>query len=279
MMKRPFRALSFPLSPLAALALLSLPGFADPIPLSTGIAAQSSQLGGFAASNGLDEAVNFTHTLSNDTNPTWQVLLPETYSFGIIEVFNRASSNGTLDCCPSRFRDITIEIVQFDGDVATDFTGGTVVYTSDLLNPENVIGGGTNTSGPVSLTVDAEGAAGNMVRVRRTPDPDLSGSGGAGNQDEAAVLSIDLITAEGFLGGGTQLEITEMVYDTAEQMITLTWSSKNNQSYAVYFGYDLTTFDSDINDSIASEGETTSLTFENPDPNAKKLFFRVVENP
>ena len=167
--------------------------------------------------------------------------------------------------------------MQFDGEVTSDFTGGTVVYTSELLNPENVLGGGVGSGGPVSLIADAAGAAGNMVRVRRTPDPDLSGSSGAGNQDEAAVLSIDLITAEGFLGGGTPLAITEMVYDTANKMITLTWSSKNNHTYGIFYGYDLITFDSDINDSIPSMGETTSLAFENPEPDTPKLFFRVIE--
>jgi len=215
---------------LITLASITAPAAADPIPLDTGIPAQSSQLGGLAAGNALDDSVNFTHTLNSDANPTWQVLLPETYSFGIVEVFNRASSNGTLDCCPSRFRDITIEIVQFDGDVTTDFTGGVVTYSSALLNPENVIGGGVATSGPVSLTANADGAAGNMIRIIRTRDDDLSGSGGAGNQDEASVLSLDLVTAEESVGGGSPLKITEIALDEATGMITLTWNSKQNRT-------------------------------------------------
>jgi len=257
----------------------SIPLAGDEIPLFAGIAAQSSQLGGFAATNALDDVVNFTHTLSSDANPTWQVLLPEAYSFGIVELFNRASSNGTLDCCPSRMRDITIEIVQFDGDVSTDFTGGVVTFSSELLNPENVIGGGSASSGPISLIADAGGAVGNMVRVRRTPDPDLSGSGGAGNQDEAAVLSIDLITAEGSIGGGTLFQITEIVYNEDDDMVTLTWTSKENRTYAVFYGLSLSDFPSDIDDSIESMGETTSITVPNPEPGEDALFFRVVENP
>ncbi len=257
----------------------SIPLAGDEIPLFAGIAAQSSQLGGFAATNALDDVVNFTHTLSSDANPTWQVLLPEAYSFGIVELFNRASSNGTLDRCPSRMRDITIEIVQFDGDVSTDFTGGVVTFSSELLNPENVIGGGSASSEPISLIADAGGAVGNMVRVRRTPDPDLSGSGGAGNQDEAAVLSIDLITAEGSIGGGTLFQITEIVYNEDDDMVTLTWTSKENRTYAVFYGLSLSDFPSDIDDSIESMGETTSITVPNPEPGEDALFFRVVENP
>jgi len=169
------------------------------IDLSTGAAAQSSQLGGFAATNATDALVNFTHTLNSDTNPTWQVLLGDTYTFDTVEAFNRASSGGSTDCCPSRFRDITIQIVNFAGDVNTDFTGGTVSFSSPLLNPENVLGGGTNTAGPVSLTASPGGASGNMIRIIRTVDGDLSGSGGQGNADEGAVLSMDLVTADGTL--------------------------------------------------------------------------------
>ncbi len=182
---------------LAALTFLTGRADAAPIPLETGTAAQSTQLGGFAAGNALDAVVNFTHTQGTDPNPTWQVLLPDIYGFGEIVAFNRASSDGALDCCPSRLRDITIQVVDFTGDVASDFTGGTVVFSSDLLNPENVEGGGLDNGGPVSLTVDAGGALGNMIRIIRTRDDDLSGSGGVGDDNEASVLSLDLVTAEG----------------------------------------------------------------------------------
>ena len=40
---------------------------------------------------------------------------------------------------------------------------------------------------------------------------------------------------------------------------------------------DLVAFDADIDDSVASQGETTSLTFGNPEPDAEKLYFRVSE--
>ena len=136
----------------AAFGLISFPSSARAaaIDLSAGAATQSSQLGGFVASNATDAVINFTHTLNSDSNPTWQVLLGDSYAFNSVEAFNRASSDGTLDCCPSRFRDITIQIVNFVGDPALDFTGGTVTFDSGLLNAENVIGGGVASSGAVS---------------------------------------------------------------------------------------------------------------------------------
>ncbi len=178
------------------------------IDVSTGTAAQSSQLGDFVAGNALDDVANFTHTLAGDENPTWQVELSDSYAFDSITVFNRGASEGTLSCCPSRLRDITIQVVAFDGDVATDFTGGTVVASSDLLNPENELGGGTDSDGPMSLDFSAGGAVGNLIRVIRTVDDDLSGTGGAGNPDEGSVLSIDLVTATGTLVAAPAVDIT-----------------------------------------------------------------------
>lgn len=193
-----------PLSILALSASIGLISFqssaeAAVIDLASGTAAQSTQLGGFVASNATDATINFTHTLNSDATPTWQVLLGDSYSFDNVEAWNRASSDGALDCCPSRFRDITFQIVNFTGDVTTDFTGGIVTFSSILLNPENVIGGGVGSSGPVSLTASPGGAVGNMIRIIRTRDDDLSGTAGAGNADEASILSMDLVTADGTL--------------------------------------------------------------------------------
>ncbi len=81
--------------------------------------------------------------------------------------------------------------------MSSDFTGGTVTFSSPLLNSEKVIGGGVASGGAVSLTANPGGAVGNMIRIIRTRDDELSGSGGAGNADEASVLSMDLVIADG----------------------------------------------------------------------------------
>ena len=66
---------------------------------------------------------------------------------------------------------------------------GKTVWSSGLLNPENVLGS------PAQLTLDlyklnVGPIEARTVQVRRTSDPDLSGSGGVGNVDEDNVLSL-----------------------------------------------------------------------------------------
>lgn len=157
-------------------------------------AAQSSSLNGFTA----DRAVNgdlgdFTHTTSADLAARWQVDLDGPNWIGGITLHNRRG------CCGSRLRDITVEVL--DGD-------GAVVWASPLLNPENADGDGLNGPARIDLDfVDDGGLIGHAVRVLRAPDPDLSGTGGAGNNDEAAVLSLGEV--EVFGGAGASLARVE----------------------------------------------------------------------
>src|SRR5262249_52864220 len=147
--------------------------------------------GQFPASLAIDgDFDNFTHTAAGVNVPaTWELDLGDSYYLQAIVLHNRA------DCCRSRLRDITVSIL--------DAPGGNLLFQSELLNPENVLGGG-GTGGPESLTVDLVAATGGppnpppdppnqppgglvfgrVIRVVRTPDPDLSGSGGQGNADE-----------------------------------------------------------------------------------------------
>lgn len=73
-------------------------------------------------------------------------------------------------CCFSRLRDITIELRAADG---------TVLATSPLLNPENA--GYVFPDGPPLLEHSFDpSVVARIVRVVRTPDPDLSGTSGQG---------------------------------------------------------------------------------------------------
>jgi len=84
-----------------------------------------------------------------------------------IVLFNRTIS-------ASRLRDITVSVSD---------DAGAIVYSSALLNPENVLGS------PAQIAVSLPaGTTGSSITVARTSDPDLSG--GAGNVDEADVLSL-----------------------------------------------------------------------------------------
>jgi len=147
-----------------------------PIDLSTGTTAQSTQLDNFVASNAIDGVNNFTHTLSDDPDPTWQVLLPTARTFEEITLVNRGGGGSWLQ----RFRDLTVQVIDFGGNVNNDFDGGTVVYSSPLLNPNNVL------NSPTSIVVSVGGATGNMIRVIRTP-------GNAQGND--AVLSLNEVFA------------------------------------------------------------------------------------
>ena len=55
--------------------------------------------------------------------------------------------------------------------------------------------------------------------------------------------------------GGTILENDTFI---------LEWVSKPNKTYSLFYSTDLFDWEADIDDSIISEGEKTSYTFENP---------------
>jgi hypothetical protein len=143
------------------------------------ITTQSTTNGAFTANLAIDGNLgNFTHTVGTDDAATWQVELPADFEIGLVTLYNRTS------CCGSRLRDIIVEILDAAGDV---------VFESPLLNPENELGAFPN--GPASLRVDLQFGesgvvTGRTIRVRRTADPDLSGSGGQGGADESNVLSL-----------------------------------------------------------------------------------------
>ncbi len=155
-----------------------------------GLASQSSTLGGFVAGLGIDgDPGNFTHTAAGQNLPaTWELDLQGTFPIASIVLHNRDG------CCASRLRDITVFVL--------DESGNNTLYESDLLNPENELGG------PDEITINlveelGGGVNGGIVRVVRTPDPDLSGTGGAGNSDEPDVLSLGEVEVwEGASGYG-----------------------------------------------------------------------------
>ncbi|HLP78800.1 MAG TPA: lamin tail domain-containing protein, partial [Candidatus Paceibacterota bacterium] len=124
---------------------------------------------------------DYTHTLAGANLPaTWEVNLTTNCGIERIVLWNRTSNK-------SRLRDITVRILSADG-TATN-------YTSALLNPENVLGGGVLNQGPdqISINLTQQTGAlmiGGRVRVTRTPDPDRSGSGGTGTTSEADVLAL-----------------------------------------------------------------------------------------
>jgi Chitobiase/beta-hexosaminidase C-terminal domain/CotH kinase protein/Lamin Tail Domain/NedA-like, galactose-binding domain/Immunoglobulin domain/Bacterial TSP3 repeat/Immunoglobulin I-set domain len=152
----------------------------SPAPTAT----QTTTLSGFTPDMAIDgDLGDFSHTQGTDPNPTWTLDLGRRAVMNSITIHNRDS------CCGSRLRDITVQVLDADNSV---------VYTSPLLNPENA--GYSFPNGPDSLTIDLTGnpIIGQYVEVHRTPDPDLSGTGGQGNSDEAAVLSLGEVIVLGY---------------------------------------------------------------------------------
>jgi hypothetical protein len=149
---------------------------------TTGTATQSSVLSSYTANLVIDgQNGNFTHTDGSAAPPWWQVTWTADRTIHTVTLHNRA------DCCQNRLRDITVEIL------AADLT--TVVWTSPLLNPENVL------LGPAAITIDVlagNGGApvtGRAVRVRRANDSDWSGQGAVnGNAHDANTLSLGEVT-------------------------------------------------------------------------------------
>ena len=113
----------------------------------------------YAAGKGNDvDDVSFTATAKGDFSPWWKVDLGEMTTISEVDLYNRVDWGG-------RLRDVYVDILGDDGT--------TVVYTSPLLNPGNVLGGGiTNYRlGPNPLTLTLGNAiAGRFVRVRRVPE-------------------------------------------------------------------------------------------------------------
>jgi hypothetical protein len=151
----------------------------------TGTATESTVGPGVAANGNNGIFTDFTHTTTADNNATW------TLNLGTRKKINGVTLHNRTSCCGSRLRDITVTVRDSDN---------TVLYVSPLLNPENQ--GYAFPNGPATLSLDFNALVGGalvgqFVEVRRTPDPDLSGTASQGNTDEANVLSLGEVVVSG----------------------------------------------------------------------------------
>ncbi|WP_221409509.1 galactose-binding domain-containing protein [Marinoscillum furvescens] len=111
-----------------------------------GMASQSSTGYGGVANRAIDGDTNgkwsgnsVTHT-NNEANPWWEVALDTVYSIGDINIFNR-----TDGCCKARLTNFTVSVIN----------GGSTTFSQSY----------TSYPDP-SITVDAGGAIGDVVRVQ-----------------------------------------------------------------------------------------------------------------
>lgn len=74
--------------------------------------------------------------------------------------------------------------------------------------------------------------------------------------------------------GGSNFAVTEIVRDRATGEVVITWNSQPQRSYAVESSSDLTTW-TELDDGVASEGESTSFTVAAPE--ATDEYYRVID--
>ena len=81
----------------------------------------------------------------------------------------------------------------------------------------------------------------------------------------------------GEVGAGALNEIVEINYEKDTENIELTWNSRAGKTYGIFYSLNLEDFEADVDDGIiGEEGETTSYSFENPEPGVPRIFFRVM---
>jgi hypothetical protein len=122
-----------------------------PISLAGATATQSTGYFGdcYPASNAIDGNLNnFTHTDRGDPAPMWTLTLPSDTQIGGILLSNRT------DCCGERLRNITVRVF-------SDAAGTVPVFTSAVLNPNNVL------NSPATLSVSPGNVTGRVIRVSR----------------------------------------------------------------------------------------------------------------
>jgi autotransporter-associated beta strand protein len=146
-----------------------------------------------------DDRTNISHTATSDTNPWWRVDLGSLTPIGEIELFNRVIE------CSGRLRDITVEILAANGT--------TVLYTSDLLNPDNIMGGGVNdyANGPTRLCLfvnNGTPVTGRYIRVRRTAE-----TSGSTNLDDLRALSLSDVEVYAVRPGAIKWKGATSVWD------------------------------------------------------------------
>jgi hypothetical protein len=97
----------------------------------------------------------------------------------------------------------------------------------------------------------------------------------------AGWVAFDDVTLETGAIAPPRFAITSIAFDPSNREVTLTWDSREGQSYAVRYSEDLIEWGGDLDDGVdGDEGESTTRTFDVGDlvQNSPTLFFRVDRN-
>lgn len=107
-----------------------------------------------------------TFSMTNLSGPfpgIWQARFPIHYYITHVDLFNTQDS-----CCIDSFRNLVVEIMDFNGNFTTDFTAGGTTLNSVKLNPNGFLPGK-----PVNLTAHSNFDRGNFIRISRTENASL----------------------------------------------------------------------------------------------------------
>jgi hypothetical protein len=138
----------------------------------------------------------------------------------------------------------------------------------------------TDDDSPVSLSLDMDSTAGGGEFLFTEAPIDF----GTGEGTLAGALAVTgaALTAVAALPSSSPA-ITAIDYDPDTGMLTLTWNSCPNETYEVYLSTDMTTWDTDLDDSIPADAveTTTTVTFDlndtwmEPAVIPERVYFRV----
>ncbi|MCE9612862.1 MAG: alpha-L-fucosidase [Lentisphaerae bacterium] len=160
------------------------------------------------AVDGALDAATMAHTGVGDLAPWWRVDLQRQSRIDRVVIYNRAGFAG-------RLRDLTIEVLNASTQA---------VYTSGLLNPGNVLGGGADSyrgDEPATLRLQLpEGIRGQYVRISRAAE-------GADAEDQY-VLTLPEVRVLALESG---LKVTALRHDPATGAAELTLQGEADTAY------------------------------------------------
>ena len=173
-------------------------------------------------------------------------------------------------------------------------TGETRLYVDGILD----------SSAGAPVIDDARGGGALALNIGANPDTGAQNREWLGELDDAAQWNRALDDAEvaaiynagltgrslkELLGGGlNQFQITDIAYDDngtpgdrSDDMISLTWPSREGETFGIFFNTDLTVWENDLDDGYeADPGDSTTFTFPASvlgDPVPPRVYFQVTK--
>lgn len=197
--------------------------------------------------------------------------------FGINGVSPDPNSPLVLD---THFSEATLPTVQVSRDDGVTWMN--IPSTTDLLTVLNGhLVGNPPTAVDVIWTLDSPVRDISGIRIIGTH------GGNAGPASLGFFAATEIAITNNGAAGGFRITGIDFVPPPAGEgnqgEFTLTWTSIPGRSYTLYYSKDLTSLGADgpdLGDNFqAGPGETTTVTFPHPVPDAAKLFFAVALNP